>query len=51
VDPRDGEMAGTLIPVAIFTQVPRIVADANPRLEEPDAVIPHVRVCGGPGSQ
>ncbi len=51
MDPRDGKMAGTLIPVAIFTQVPRIVADANPRLEEPDAVIPHVRVCGGPGSQ
>ncbi len=51
MDPRDGKMAGTLIPVAIFTQIPWIVADANPRLEEPDAVIPHVRVCGGPGSQ
>src|SRR5436190_23476931 len=24
---------------------------ANPLLEEPDAVIPHVRICGGPGEQ
>jgi hypothetical protein len=40
--------ARAAIPASVAAHRPLILV-ANLRLEEPDAVVPHVRICGSPG--
>ena len=41
--------AGDFELLLLFPEGPRIAYVAKPRLEEPDALIAHVRICGSPG--